>query len=68
MNGDGDVCVSADLQTSERRGRDADDGERLPLDTQREADRGRLQSELLVPEPVADDGDRRCPGVIIIGG
>ena len=51
----------------QRRGRDADDGVRLPVQRDGAADRRRLAAEAAAPESFAQHDDRIGPGAIFFG-
>ena len=62
-----DVVRTADLDAEESLGRDADNRERMSVDTQLAADRGAIAPERPLPERVADDCSRRtAAGPVVV--
>src|SRR5580704_2020804 len=59
-----DLRVAGQLETG---GGDTDHGIRLPFKDERAADSGRIPAKIALPQTVADDGDGRRAGLVLIG-
>jgi hypothetical protein len=67
-DGNSDIKFGADVQAVEPRRADADDLEGMMVEGERAAEGVRSTAEMILPETVADDRERRAAALVVGNG